>query len=82
VELLNAVRSHRKLTDYPLSSSLTAVEIQDEIYKEYRKEFLGEGQLFFYYKRLNLPVIDGAGVVANDNVYVLPLPDNEMEFNN
>lgn len=81
IELLNTVRSHRKLTDYPLSSSLTSAEIQDEIYREYRKEFLGEGQLFFYYKRLNLPVIDGAGVAANDNVYVLPLPDNEIEFN-
>lgn len=80
IELLNTVRSHRKLEDYPLSTTLTADEIQNEIYKEYRKEFLGEGQLFYYYKRLNLPVIDGAGVIANDNIYVLPLPDNEIEF--
>ncbi|GHT59444.1 hypothetical protein AGMMS50239_06100 [Bacteroidia bacterium] len=80
VVLLNTVRSHRKLTDFPLSATLSANEIQEEIFKEYRKEFLGEGQLFYYYKRLNLPVIDGAGVIANNSVYVLPLPDNEVEF--
>ncbi|MDR0835428.1 MAG: RagB/SusD family nutrient uptake outer membrane protein, partial [Tannerella sp.] len=80
VELLNTVRSHRKLTEFPLSATLSANEIQEEIFKEYRKEFLGEGQLFYYYKRLNLPVIDGAGVIANNSVYVLPLPDNEIEF--
>lgn len=80
ISLLNTVRSHRKLTDFPLQETLTADEVNTEIFKEYRKEFLGEGQLFFYYKRLNLPVIEGAGVPANDNIYVLPMPDNEVEF--
>lgn len=80
IELLNSVRSHRKLSEYPLPTTLSATEIQNEIYKEYRKELLGEGQLFFYYKRLNLSTIDGAGVPANDNIYVLPRPDNEVEF--
>ena len=80
IEYLNLVRSHRKLSEFPLSETLTPDEIQKEIYKEYRKEFLGEGQLFFYYKRLNERTIDGAGVVANDNIYVLPQPDNEEEF--
>ncbi len=80
IELLNIVRSHRKLEDYPLPSTLTPEEIQNEIFKEYRKEFLAEGQLFYYYKRLNLTTIEGAGVTANDNIYVLPMPDNEIEF--
>lgn len=80
IELLNEVRNHRKLNDFPLSESLTPDEIQTEIFKEYRKEFLGEGQLFYYYKRLNFTQIDGAGVPAGDAVYVLPLPDNEIEF--
>lgn len=80
IAILNLVRSHRNLTTYPLPSTLTADEIQNEIFKEYRKEFLGEGQLFFYYKRLNISKIEGAGVTANDAVYVLPLPNNELEF--
>ncbi|MPM41301.1 hypothetical protein SDC9_87951 [bioreactor metagenome] len=82
IELLNEVRSHRKLEDFPLPETLTPEEINQEIFKEYRKEFLGEGQLFYYYKRLNLPTIIGAGVPANQSVYVIPMPDNEMEFGN
>jgi hypothetical protein len=79
VELLNLVREARNLSLYPLSSTLTADEIQDEVRKEYRKEFLAEGQMFFYYKRVNADRIEGAGVGAA-NVYVLPMPDNEIEF--
>ncbi|PTN05928.1 RagB/SusD family nutrient uptake outer membrane protein [Mangrovibacterium marinum] len=83
VELLNEVRSYRNIsTDNELPESLTATEIQEEIFKEYRKEFLGEGQLFFYYKRLNIGTIEGSSVAANNAVYVWPMPDNEVEFGN
>jgi hypothetical protein len=80
IELLNTVRSNRNLDEFPLSPTLSSNEIQEEIFKEYRKEFLGEGQLFYYYKRLDLRTIDGAGVNAGNAVYVLPMPDNEIEF--
>lgn len=77
-EILNYVRPKRNL---PLhATTLTSSQIQDEVFKEYRKEFIGEGQLFYYYKRLNLSTIVGAGVHANDNVYVLPMPDQEIEY--
>lgn len=79
IELLNLVREARNLSLYPLPETLTANEIQEEIGKEYRKEFLAEGQMFYYYKRLNANRIEGAGVSAT-NVYVLPMPDNEVEF--
>lgn len=79
IELLNLVREARNLSLYPLPATLTADEIQDEVGKEYRKEFLAEGQMFFYYKRLNASRIEGAGVSAT-NVYVLPMPDTEIEF--
>jgi starch-binding outer membrane protein, SusD/RagB family len=80
IELINLVRARRKLEDYPLPNSLSTEEVQREIFKEYRKEFMAEGQLFYYYKRLNLPQIEGAGVPASANVYVLPMPDIEVEF--
>lgn len=79
IELLNLVREARNLSLYPLPETLSADEIQEEIGKEYRKEFLAEGQMFLYYKRLNASRIDGAGVNAA-NVYVLPMPDMEIEF--
>lgn len=43
---LNQVRTHRNLSNLTNASTLIA-----EIQKEYVKEFYGEGQLFFYYKR-------------------------------
>jgi len=80
IELLNTVRGIRRLGSFPLPMTLTAEEVQNEIFKEYRKEFLAEGQLFFYYKRLNRPTIEGASVPTDSRVYVLPLPDNEVDF--
>ncbi len=80
VEYLNTVRENRNLGDYPLSEDLSGDEIRDEVYKEYRKELMGEGQLFYYYKRLNYSTIPGSAAAGNDNVYVLPMPDNEIEF--
>ena len=81
VRYINTVRQSRNvLTDLP--ETLTPEQIQEELFKEYRKEFYCEGQLFFYYKRLNLPSIAYTSVTADNTVYVLPLPDNEVEYGN
>jgi hypothetical protein len=81
IRLLNVVRENRNLSQFPLAEELNADQIQEEIYKEYRKEFIGEcGQLFFYYKRLNLPEIKGASLRPGKQVYVLPIPTNDQEF--
>ncbi len=86
VSYLNTVRLQRNLPDQ-LSESLTKAEVSDEIYKEFAKEFMCEGQLFYYFKRLNMdyipvPSISGGSLtysyVAPD--YVLPLPDDEIEY--
>ncbi|MCW3806638.1 RagB/SusD family nutrient uptake outer membrane protein [Plebeiibacterium marinum] len=83
IELLNIVRENRNITiDDALPETLTAEEIQEEIFKEYRKEFLGEGQLFYYYKRLNYSTIEGSSVAATNAIYVWPMPDGEIEFGN
>ena len=81
IRLLNVVRENRNLSQFPLAETLTADQIQEEIYKEYRKEFIGEcGQLFFYYKRLNAQEIKGASVRPSKQIYVLPIPSNDREF--
>jgi len=60
---------------------LNAEQIQNEIYKEYRKEFIAEhGELFFYYKRLNINEIKGASIRGSKSVFVLPIPSNDQEF--
>jgi starch-binding outer membrane protein, SusD/RagB family len=52
--LLDSVRVHRAVPKYTLAA-LKTDSLKVEISKEYQKEFLGEGQVFFYYKRKNLP---------------------------
>jgi hypothetical protein len=52
--LLDTVRVHRNLLKYT-QTALKRDSINIEIAKEYQKEFLGEGQVFYYYKRKNLP---------------------------
>lgn len=76
---LNAVRRSRGLTD--VSDALAA-----RIQKEYVKEFLSEGQLFFFYKRKALtPLksgITGNNITMNVAKYVPLLPDSEIQFRN
>lgn len=79
IDYLNTVRRSRNLT-INLLPTLTSLQIQDEIFKEYRKDFITEGQLFYYYKRLNKARIEFTQTVGNDAVYVLPRPDDEIEF--
>lgn len=81
---LNTVRYNRGLVDL----SETAV-LEDEIRKEYAKEFYGEGQLFFYYKRKNVNRIPDASrtqsyfnIYMGPDKYVVPLPDSESQFIN
>lgn len=80
VETLNEVRLARGiLYEKNLSSELSHEEIAEEILKEWRKEFIGEGQMFFYYKRLNL-TIPNSTVAPGDDLFILPLPDSEVEI--
>ncbi|WP_316815743.1 RagB/SusD family nutrient uptake outer membrane protein [Pedobacter nyackensis] len=80
INFLNEVRSHRGIATLPLT--LTTSEIETELFKEYKKEFYQEGQLFYYYKRKNMSQIEGYGTPVGTAVYVLPVPDDEIEFNN
>ncbi len=74
--VLNQVRNARNL---PALGEMPA-DFFTELLHEYRRELLGEGQLFFLYKRLNSPVIlySDADAVA-DKVYTFPLPITETE---
>lgn len=50
---------------------------------EYRKEFLGEGQLFYYYKRCNMAAIRGSDKdLVGLKAYIFPLPASEYEAAN
>ena len=76
---LNQLRKHRGLSDLTLTENL-----QKEIYKEYCKEFLNEGQMFYYYKRNNLSNIGVLETISIDpkEVYSIPLPTDEQDYGN
>jgi hypothetical protein len=77
---LNVVRIARNIgTAEPFLGD--ADRLREEIRKEYQKEFWGEGQLFFYYKRLNYTTIpDALEAVGNvpTIIYRLPIPEAEQ----
>jgi hypothetical protein len=54
------------------------------LFNERLKEFWGEGQIFYEYKRLNKSIFndDGDEFTAGDNIFVLPFPDDETEYGN
>lgn len=78
---LNKVRAARAIASLP--STLTPQQLTAEIELEYRKELYGEGQLFYFYKRMKAPRMQWqpASTVLAPEKYVLPIPDDEKDFN-
>jgi hypothetical protein len=59
------------------------VSLMNEISKEYQREFIGEGQLFYFYKRLNKQSIKSyknITIEMNDTKYKFLLPKTEVQF--
>lgn len=84
ITYLNTIRNHRNIPiDLNLSYTLTEDEVWNELVKEMKKEYIGEGQMFYYYKRIGaISIPYGPAVAYDDNVYVLPLPQKELDFGN
>lgn len=58
-------------------------EVEDFMLNEYRREFFGEGQMFYTYKRTHTQdVLWLEDVEATENFYTLPLPETEYNPNN
>lgn len=74
LRMLNAVREARGLDGF---SNIDKDILQKEIAKEYYREFAGEGQLYFYHKRVGTVNIDGVHANA---AYVFPMPDVEIDL--
>ncbi|SMC87269.1 RagB/SusD family nutrient uptake outer membrane protein [Pedobacter nyackensis] len=72
---LNKVRQARNIPAALVN--LDPEMLKAEIYKEYKKEFFGEGQLFYYYKRHNAL---NAGGWSQQFKYILPMPADEINF--
>jgi hypothetical protein len=78
----NAMRLNRGIGGTYEITDGSQEQLLDELVKEARKEFYGEGQIFYMYKRLNrnMKGLDGSVIPASNDIYVLPMPDEEIEF--
>ena len=78
LESLNILRRSR--IPNSTTSDKTSVN-QDVLIAEMRREFIGEGQLFYEYKRLNSPILNIViQIDPNNSVFVFPLPEAEKEY--
>ena len=78
---LNTLRNQRNSFTVEVSSD----NLEDLLALEYRKEFWGEGQMFYYLKRHVMEKIpDGtkeSGTISMvPSYYVIPLPDGETSM--
>lgn len=77
---------NRLYTDYMLSHNVATSQpfesLQDVrtwIENEYRREFYGEGQMFYTYKRLGEKNIKWLKTPADETTYIIPLPETEYD---
>ena len=76
ITAINEVRSHRGIQDMLPDTADAALELM----KEYYREFIGEGQLFYWLKHNNVSSSLDANhsVKASDLIY--PYPDEEINY--
>jgi hypothetical protein len=78
LQLFNSLRIKRGCKT-ALPTILTKDNLYDYLLNDARREFIGEGQLFFMYKRLNKTIIDeeGGNQTLTDK-FIIPVPEREV----
>ena len=80
---LDSVRIHRGIRIL-IPKTITKGDFIKELAKDARKEFYGESQIFYMYKRLNLDILTTSGLTypASDKIFVFPVPLTELGYRN
>ena len=85
-EQFRYLNDHRRRRGNPVEKTADDTDLNAELALEYSREFLCEGQLWFYYKRTNTPLILSGSASTNyamsDARYVPALPDSELQYRN
>ena len=84
IEYLNLLKEKRNIPDeFNVPADADIETIKDAIFMEYRKDFIQEGQLYYFYKRLGYKSFPGVGnIEMSDEQYVFPYPDIEIDLGN
>ena len=79
-EGISYFRKFRTSRDLQTLTYSTKIQLQSDILKEYEKEFYGEGQMFYAYKRVNSPSMLWSIVPITPSIYKIPLPQDEISY--
>lgn len=78
---INTLRDHRVR-----NNSHWSFLTMEYITQEFKREFIGEGQLWYMYKRLNTGIPTSSGIIGvvppSNDVFVFPMPLKEIETGN
>ncbi|MCI1639765.1 MAG: RagB/SusD family nutrient uptake outer membrane protein [Bacteroidales bacterium] len=83
VDAINEVRSHRGITDkYTVSRFTNIKDCQRELTNEYEREFINEGQLFYFIKRTygDYGMPENITVNATPDNLIYPYPESETTY--
>lgn len=77
-ELYETFRVSRNFAQLTFASKSEAMEV---IAREYRREFFGEGQMFYFYKRNKASDMLWSSSSVAETDYIIPLPETEFDPN-
>ena len=79
LDALNTVITARGLQPLSFSEIATPERFRQVLVDEIKKEYWGEGQIFFTYKRFEMPMegLNSKVFEPTDATYILPLPQSE-----
>jgi hypothetical protein len=85
----NLAEANALWTEYQLSHNVLITEnyftglddVLPKVIDEYRRELIGEGQLFYTYKRLNVSTMLWRTETVREDNYIVPLPETEFNPN-
>jgi hypothetical protein len=86
INKLNAILAKRGVTEqYLLSQNASEGQVRTHLTREYYREFFGEGQVWYYHKRLQSQAIFNGSAAGTVNVnpvsaFVIPIPDKEKNI--
>lgn len=74
--VLDNVRTHRGIS----SQLPTTVDAETELMKEYYREFISEGQIFYWLKHKKLTPLLDTGFDLSEEDLIYPYPDDEVSY--
>lgn len=81
IQYLTDVKKARGISRPDLTAIASLETYRDAVLNDAWREFIGEGQMFYFYKRLNRPIMGYYETIQPESkIFVLPLPESETDI--